>query len=190
MGQHQLLREVLLQANAGVFLSEILDHIYVSLRTILPFDRMGLALLEGQGSFLRSHWVRSEASEVRLGPGLDAPMHGSSLQQIAAGQKRRTCGFDSTAKVWDAKSGAELLTLSEENRGGLSPCGEESLWQVLLRLSQLPSHYPVKVVCDRSLDLYLDGLERSQPDCRVTVGDNGQMIMLSGYSLLGPSEHT
>jgi diguanylate cyclase (GGDEF)-like protein len=89
MGQHQLLREVLLQANAGVFLSEILDHIYVSLRTILPFDRIGLALLERQSRFLWSHWVRSEASTVRLGPGLDAFMHGSSLQQIIdTGQPR------------------------------------------------------------------------------------------------------
>jgi diguanylate cyclase (GGDEF)-like protein len=89
MVQKQLLREVLQKANAGVFLPEILDHVYETLRTILPFDRMGLALLERQSTFLRSHWVRSEASTVRLGPGFNAPMHGSSLQQLMeTGQPR------------------------------------------------------------------------------------------------------
>ena len=56
------LLEIAERVNHGVFIGEVMDHIYDTFRPIIPYDRIGLALLEGDGTLLRSHWARSDAS--------------------------------------------------------------------------------------------------------------------------------
>ena len=83
------LQEVTANANAGLLLDEILDQLYESFRSLIPYDRIGLALLEDKGQVLRARWGRSDAPVIRLTPGFSAPMQGSSLQTVfETGQPR------------------------------------------------------------------------------------------------------
>ena len=49
---------------------------------MIPYDRIGVALLEDDGRTLRARWARAEYDDLRLGGGFAAPMAGSSLQRI------------------------------------------------------------------------------------------------------------
>ena len=75
--------------NAGVVPDEICAHVYDSFRTVIPYDRIGLALLEDDDRKVVAQWARSRAAEIRLGSGYSAPMQGSSLERILeTGQPR------------------------------------------------------------------------------------------------------
>ena len=67
---------------SGLMLEEVLENLYVSFRGVIPYDRIGFALLEEDGRVLRAQWARSEAPEVFLKPGFSAPMQGSTLESI------------------------------------------------------------------------------------------------------------
>jgi diguanylate cyclase (GGDEF)-like protein len=68
--------------NEGVTLHEVLDHIYVSLRSIIPYDRIGVALLDREGSVLRAVWSRGEREAAGIGAGYESPLDGSSLKPV------------------------------------------------------------------------------------------------------------
>jgi len=77
------------QINAGLVLDEVLDHVYTSFRSFIPYDRIGFSLLEEDGRIVRARWARSEAPVMRITGGYAAPMKGSSLQEIIdTGQPR------------------------------------------------------------------------------------------------------
>ncbi|MBI2363100.1 MAG: GGDEF domain-containing protein, partial [Elusimicrobia bacterium] len=67
---------------SGLMLEEVLENLYVSFKGVIPYDRIGFALLEDDGRTLRAHWAKSEAAEVFLKAGYSAPMQGSSLERI------------------------------------------------------------------------------------------------------------
>ena len=70
------------EINSGLILDEVLNHVYNSFRSIIPYERIGFSLLEEDGKIVRSHWVRSESPVVLLSAGYKAPLEGSSLQEI------------------------------------------------------------------------------------------------------------
>jgi len=70
------------RVNQGFFISEVMDYVYDTFRSVIPYQRIGLALLEGDGSTLRSHWARSDNREIRLRNGYTQNLNGSSLNQI------------------------------------------------------------------------------------------------------------
>ncbi len=77
------------QVNAGLILDDVLEHVYHAFRPIIPYDRIGFALLEEGGTVVRARWARSEASSVKIGAGYASPIAGSSLDRIlATGQPR------------------------------------------------------------------------------------------------------
>lgn len=69
------------KVNAGVKLEEVLNYAYESFKELIPYDRIGFALLDEQGRVV-ARWARSEAPELRLKQGFSAPLEGSSLKQI------------------------------------------------------------------------------------------------------------
>jgi diguanylate cyclase (GGDEF)-like protein len=74
--------------NSGMTLDEVLGFVYDSFRPLIPYDRIGVALIE-DGNVVRARWARTAASEIHLGLGYAAPLEGSSLQQvISAGEPR------------------------------------------------------------------------------------------------------
>ena len=71
--------------------TEILDFLFESLNLIIPYDRIGIALIENEGSTpqLRSTWLKSTLPKIYLGEGYSAPIKGSSLEKILATGKPR-----------------------------------------------------------------------------------------------------
>ncbi len=67
---------------ANTTLEEVLHGVYDGFRRHVPYDRIGVALLSDDGQEVRSIWARSEAPQIRLGPGYQARLAGSSLQPI------------------------------------------------------------------------------------------------------------
>jgi len=74
--------------NRGLALEEVLDILYQEMRAVIPYDRIGLALIDPQQGTVVARWARSDAT-VLLRPGFTARLQGSSLQQIVeTGQPR------------------------------------------------------------------------------------------------------
>jgi signal transduction histidine kinase len=63
-------------------LSEILDHVFDSFRSIIPYNRIGIALIDEEKNLLRVCCTRSEAPEIKIDRGYLAPLKDSSLQNI------------------------------------------------------------------------------------------------------------
>jgi signal transduction histidine kinase len=75
--------------NSGMLLHDVLTYVYESFRPIIPYDRIGCALIEENGSIVRAYWVRSDTQNMELKKGYSAPLEGSSLQTIMqTGQPR------------------------------------------------------------------------------------------------------
>lgn len=75
--------------NAGRTLDEVLDQVFEEFSDLLPYDRIGLALLEEEGRLVVARWARSKAGEVKLTKGYSAPLEGSSLAAlIESGEPR------------------------------------------------------------------------------------------------------
>ena len=63
-------------------LARLLDRLYASCRSFLPYHRMSLAMLDAGGTRVSAKWMGSEDSRRILGPGYTAPLEGSSLSEI------------------------------------------------------------------------------------------------------------
>jgi len=84
-----MLATVTEEINAGLVLDEVLVRVFDSFRPIIPYNRIGFALLEQNDTVVRARWAKSDAPELRISKGFSAPMKGSSLQTILdTGQPR------------------------------------------------------------------------------------------------------
>jgi diguanylate cyclase (GGDEF)-like protein len=68
--------------SVGMVLEEVLDQIYDSFRSVIPYHRLGLAIFAEDRKTIRARWARSEVAEIRLREGYSAPLAGSSLETI------------------------------------------------------------------------------------------------------------
>ncbi len=68
--------------NAGIVLDDMLNYAYETLRSIIPYDRMGLSFLEEGGKVMRARWAKSTVSELKIDKGYSAKIEGSSLWKI------------------------------------------------------------------------------------------------------------
>ena len=78
----QKLDQITRHINAGLLLDEILENIYRDFRELIPYNRIGCALLEDEGRVLRARWAKSDQPAIKLPVGYEARMQGSSLEQI------------------------------------------------------------------------------------------------------------
>ncbi len=89
--QHELemLHRITSRINAGLMLDEILDGVYNDFHDVIPYERIGCALLEEGGKVVRARWARTSLPTVHLKRGYAAAMAGSSLEKIIqTGQPR------------------------------------------------------------------------------------------------------
>lgn len=70
------------RVNTGLLIEEVLDQIFDSFRSIVPYDRIGCSMLEDEGRTVRAIWARSLAAAPKLTVGYTAPLAGSSLERI------------------------------------------------------------------------------------------------------------
>ena len=78
--------------NEGLLLEDVLDQVYESFFSLIPYDRIGFALLEKDKNVVRAHWARSEAAEIELPIGYSAALTGSSLEQVVTSRRPRILG--------------------------------------------------------------------------------------------------
>jgi hypothetical protein len=105
--------------NAGLTLGQILDNIYEDFCELIPYNRIGLALLEDDGQIVRSYWHKSDGP-VRLGPGYAAPLAGSSLETIiATGQPRIISDLEDYLRL-KPESKSTRLIVAEGMRSSLT----------------------------------------------------------------------
>ncbi len=80
--QLQALAQVTERINAGLILDEVLNLVFETFRPLIPYDRIGFALLTEGGKTLTARWARSDAPVLQIKGGYSAAMAGSSLQRI------------------------------------------------------------------------------------------------------------
>lgn len=80
----KLLREINRKLADGHDYSKILDFLFDSLDVFIPYDRISIALVEGEGTQRQvcSKWMKSKIHSSNIGPGYCAPLAGSSLETI------------------------------------------------------------------------------------------------------------
>lgn len=66
----------------GLLLDEVLNHVFDDFRSIIPYDRIGFAVLEENRTIVRSRWARTTLPNARIKIGFMAPLAGSSLETI------------------------------------------------------------------------------------------------------------
>ncbi len=70
--------------NAGLLLDQVLDFVFNDFAAVIPYDRIGFALLESDNEVLRARWAKSNAERLEITGGYYQPMAGSSLQAVLA----------------------------------------------------------------------------------------------------------
>jgi len=110
---------VLASVNRGLTLDQVVDRIFSDFDAILPFDRIGLALLDQDKVVSRAH--RSRATAIRLGPGFTAPLAGSSLATVLETGKPRIIN-DLTAYLQAKPGSASTRLIVDEGMGSSLTC--------------------------------------------------------------------
>lgn len=83
------LYQITARINSGLLLNQILEEIYSDFRPLIPYNRIGFALLEEGGKLLRARWAKTDQAQVKLEIGYAARMAGSSLEPIMASREPR-----------------------------------------------------------------------------------------------------
>ena len=84
-----LLQGIMHEVASGLLVDDVMDRIYDRFHSIIPYNRIALALLSEDQQTLSVYWLRSDAEEVQLNRGHSASIVNSSLQQIiTTGQPR------------------------------------------------------------------------------------------------------
>ncbi len=83
------LTKITTHINSGMLLDDVLNSVFDSFRPIIPYDRIGCALIEEKGKIVRAYWARSDVGDMEITKGFSSPLEGSSLQNIIeTGQPR------------------------------------------------------------------------------------------------------
>ena len=80
----QTLREITECMNAGQLLSEVMDDAFEILEKTVPYDRLGISLIDTDGmgnDWVRLEWVRAQYEKLHLQIGHSAQLNASSLQE-------------------------------------------------------------------------------------------------------------
>ncbi len=88
------LSEITTEINEGLFLDDVLNHVYDTFRPIIPYDRIGFALLEdgpdqNSDKVVRAYWARSEFPKTVLRKGYALPLGRTSLGDVLLSGKPR-----------------------------------------------------------------------------------------------------
>jgi len=81
--------QIVQRINAGVTLDEILDRVYEDFRDLIPYNRMGLSLIEDDGQTVRARWAKTDQETIHLQRGYEAPLASSSLNDIVTSKQPR-----------------------------------------------------------------------------------------------------
>lgn len=83
------LNQITIKINSGILLDQILDEVYRDFRNLIPYNRIGFALLDEDGMTLRARWAKTDRRRMRLTTGFKGKMPGSSLQAVLETRRPR-----------------------------------------------------------------------------------------------------
>lgn len=96
--------------NSGLTLNEVLEDIFESFSAVIPYDRIGFALIEDQGKVVRAHWARARGGDIHLSSGYSVPLQLSSLRHvISAGRPRILNNLDEYLREHPNSDSTRLL---------------------------------------------------------------------------------
>ncbi len=75
--------------NSAVLPEEVLQHVFDSFRPTIPYDRIGFAVITGDGQSVRATWAHSDNPHMKLSAGYEAPLSGSTLEGILESREPR-----------------------------------------------------------------------------------------------------
>ncbi|MEQ8190128.1 MAG: GAF domain-containing sensor histidine kinase [Candidatus Eremiobacterota bacterium] len=107
----KLQKKIIEKINQGMVLDEIMDYIFSSFQILIPYERIGVAFLEG--SSVTSKWVKSKLSKILLKPGYKSQLKGSSLENIINTGKPRIINNLKKYLVDNPSSGSTKLIVEE-----------------------------------------------------------------------------
>lgn len=114
------LQEISEEITAGLFLDDVLNRAYDSFRPVIPYNRMGCALLSDENKTLTAYWERTDFPKIKLKAGFTAPIAGSSLQQIfETGKPRILNDLEAYFAAHPASASTKLL-IAEGMRSSLT----------------------------------------------------------------------
>lgn len=114
------LHEISEEITAGLFLNDVLNRAYDSFSPVIPYNRMGCALLSDENKIATAYWGRTDAPNVRIRNGYSAPMAGSSLQTIIdTGQPRILNDLEAYLAEYPDSASTKLL-VAEGMRSNLT----------------------------------------------------------------------
>lgn len=108
------------EINKGVLVDEVLERMYETFRSIIPYDRIGVALLRDEGRVVMCRWARSDFGETKMPIGYMASMQGSSLQRIIETGEPRIINDLSGYLEQHPNSGSSSLVYQEGVRSSLT----------------------------------------------------------------------
>ena len=78
------LHQVTTEISSGLLIDEVLDRVYDSFHELIPYDRIGCALLSDDGRSVKAQWAKGDYPEKRqkVARGYKAELSGSSLETI------------------------------------------------------------------------------------------------------------
>lgn len=84
------LQEITAEISEGNLLDDVLERTYISLNKVIPYDRIGCALLSDDGLMLHAQWAKtSYATEPKITRGYSSALAGSSLETILSSGEPR-----------------------------------------------------------------------------------------------------
>lgn len=111
---------VLERMSAGLGVEEVCDQLYESMHVLLPYDRIGLAVVSEDGTRALSRWARSSTRRLTLDHGYTAELEGSSLQQLVEdGEPRIIDDLEAYARQHPSSESTRLI-LAEGVRSSLT----------------------------------------------------------------------
>ena len=108
------------QINEGLLLDEVLDKAYQALQSVLPYNRLSVALLEHDGKLVRARWARADYPQMMLRRGYTGAIKGSSLQAIIASGEPRIINDLSAYLQMHPRSESTGIMVAEGIRSNLT----------------------------------------------------------------------
>jgi len=83
------LAKITTKVESGLILDDVLEQMFEAFQQVIPYDRMGCALLDDDGQTVRLAWMQSTLSEAQIPVGYSMPMEGTGLQAVLDSDRPR-----------------------------------------------------------------------------------------------------
>lgn len=111
---------LLVDINGGLTLDDLLDDIFTSFESIIPYDRIGCSIVSEDRSSVTARWARARYEETQLNVGYSAPLKGSSLLDVLETGKPRVISDLKAYLTKKPESESTRLVVDEGIRSSLT----------------------------------------------------------------------